>query len=144
MAGWAALKTWAPGLLALAVLLSTCQVPGETDDRLPGPWLREYVHGEGQAKRILVLQADGQFRESVRAVTTGGDVLEQVHEGHWFYDGTNLKRKYTLVDGEPPSRLNVPFATFQIEFASRDEFRGVDHVHGNRIHYRRVAAGTQP
>ncbi|QJW83910.1 hypothetical protein HK414_07770 [Ramlibacter terrae] len=48
------------------------------------------------------------------------------------------------MNGEPPSRLNLPIATFQIAFEAPDEFVGVDHIHGNRVRYRRVAAGTQP
>jgi hypothetical protein len=65
-------------------------------------------------------------------------VTEFAHEGTWLFDGTNLKRKYTLMDGKPPSRLNVPFATFEITFASRNSFTGVDHIHGHRIEYRRL------
>ena len=147
----------APALLALAVLW-TCDLSlrasavgamqeaaaEETEDLLQGTWLREYTVLNTRARRVLVLEADGQFRESVRAVDDRGGVLEQVHEGTWLYDGTNLKRKYTSMNGKPPSRLNVPFATFQIRFDSTNEFHGVDHIRGHRILYRRVSAGTLP
>ncbi len=111
--------------------------------QLPGTWLREYHQGGIAARRILVLETDGQFREEVRVTDAGGQVTEHLHEGSWLYDGTNLKRKYTLMDGKPPSRLNLPFVTFELTFDSRNEFTGVDHVHKNEVHYRRVQADAR-
>lgn len=149
---------WALCALALgALLVDGATSPGETgsgaqgtrstretEELLQGTWLREYSAQDVQVRRVLTLVPGGTFREAVRAVDAAGKVTEQAHEGHWFYDGSNLKRKYTLVDGKPPSRLNLPFATFEIAFQTRNEFTGVDHIHRNRIHYRRVAAETQP
>jgi hypothetical protein len=145
-------------LLALAALLATCEhavpspgpgpsaalAPDEVQQLLQGTWLREYGKDAVQARRVLELAADGSFRESVRATAASGAAIEHVHEGTWLYDGTNLKRKYTLMNGKPPSRLNLPFATFQIAFETRDEFVGTDHIRGHKIRYRRVTEGTQP
>lgn len=144
---------WALNVLALGVLLSTCaglqrdfsagtRTPSEQADPadlLPGTWQREYTIEGVHVLRTLVLSADGKFRESVHATRPDGAVTDQLHEGTWLYDGRNLKRKYTAVDGEPPSRLNLPFATFEIAFGSRNEFTGVDHIHHNRVLYRRTA-----
>lgn len=150
------LQAWAPGLAAFVALLATCEGPlGERAAQeaaahagiarqLQGAWMREEVTAGLRARRVLTLHADGGFDERVRIVAADGHVLEQAHAGTWLYDGTNLKRKYTLMAGEPPSRRNLPFATFQIAFDSRDAFHGVDHVHGNRIAYRRVVEGTLP
>ena len=113
-------------------------------ERLQGTWLREYATEGFKARRILTLQLDGSFLERVRVVDEAGGTTEYVHEGTWLYDGTNLKRKYTLMNGRPPSRLNLPFATFQIYFEHSDEFLGIDHIHGHRVRYRRVAPDTQP
>ena len=63
--------------------------------------------------------------------------------GTWFHDGTNLKRKYTVMNGQPSSRLKLPFATFEIRFASRNEFVGTDHVHRNTVRYERVSPQTE-
>jgi hypothetical protein len=139
----------APALLALGMLLGGCDAPSaeseqETAQKLHGTWLRETSDDAVRARRILVLQPDGAFRESVRIVDAAGAITEQQHAGTWIHDGTNLKRKYTLMNGQPPSRLNVPFATFEIRFETRNEFVGVDHIHGNRIRYRRVAPDTRP
>ena len=117
----------------------------ETQELLHGTWMREYTDRDVRIRRLLRLGGDGVFSERVHAVDSHGKVTEMAHEGHWFYDGINLKRKYTLVDGEPPSRLrNLPFATFEISFPTRDEFMGVDHVRKNRITYRRVASESMP
>jgi hypothetical protein len=149
---------WGVAALALAGLLAAVEGarPGagadantarraeDTRELLPGTWLREYTARDVRVRRVLTLAPGGAFRESVRAVDPAKGVIEHVHEGTWLYDGTNLKRKYTLVDGRPPSRLNLPFATFEIAFETRNEFVGVDHIHRNRIVYRRVPEGTMP
>lgn len=116
----------------------------ERQDLLRGTWLREYAEGDVQVRRILELGGDGRFEETVRIAEAGGRVTRMAHQGTWLYDGTNLKRKYTAMNGEPPSRLNLPFATFELQFPSRNDFVGVDHVHGVRIEYRRVPDDTQP
>jgi len=111
--------------------------------RLPGTWLREHVERGVRSRRLLHLEPRGTFREQVRIVSPSGEVSHHEHAGFWFYDGTNLKRKYTLMNGQPPSRLNLPFATFEIRFESRDEFVGTDHVHRNTVRYERVSPETE-
>jgi hypothetical protein len=144
----------AAAALALALALAACGdtvPPGpETPEarhqsvaeRLAGTWLREHTLDGIRVRRLMRLSPDGQFAEDVQVTDSRGVSTEHRHEGTWLYDGTNLKRKYTLMDGRPPSRLNVPFATFEIAFDSRNEFTGVDHVHGHKVHYRRVAPDT--
>lgn len=142
----------APALVALGALLAACDDPAsdapgsaaDIEQRLQGSWLREQADAGVHSRRILTLGPEHAFREQGRVVDASGRATEFVHEGHWFYDGSNLKRKYTLLNGQPPSRLNVPFVTFQIQFESRNEFVGIDHVHRNRIRYRRVQPETQP
>ncbi len=111
---------------------------------MQGTGLREFKEAGIQSRRILRLESDGAFRETVRIIDPAGVATEHLHEGTWLYDGTNLKRKYTTIDGHPPSRLNPPFVTFAIEFESRNEFVGIDHIHGNRIRYARVSPETTP
>ena len=151
-------KSCALGLVAVAALVSACDSwldtprpgvvatgsPEELAQRLQGTWLRDFAEDGVRSRHLLVLAADGAFRETVRVTGTDDVVTEYVHEGTWLFDGTNLKRKYTSIDGKPPSRLNLPFATFQITFDSPREFRGVDHIHRNEIDYRRVSDDTQP
>lgn len=151
--GW---KVWLPAVLAAGALLSTCRAPGagvevmsasgfvgDPEALLPGTWLREAQADGVTTRRILTLESTHLFREAVRVTDATGRSVEYAHEGTWLYDGMNLKRKYTLMNGRPPSRLNLPFATFQITFDSPREFRGVDHIRGHRIEYRRVAPDTQ-
>jgi len=116
----------------------------DTEDLLQGTWLREYTVDGVKVQRVLTLASGGRFRESVRAVDANGAETRLLNEGTWLFDGTNLKRKYTLVDGEPPSRLNLPFATFEIVFETRNAFRGMDHVHRKSIQYRRLGPQERP
>lgn len=157
MLHWASPLPWALALLAVGALMSTCaerpesgetgpQVAygaQETTELLAGTWLREYREEGVQVRRLLVLQARGDFREVSRIVATNGKVQDFVNEGTWLYDGTNLKRRYTSLNGKPPSRLNVPFVTFEVRLESRNAFAGVDHIHRRTIRYERVPSGTE-
>ena len=119
------------------------QSPDYVLNLLPGTWLREHSEKGMQVRRLLTLAPDGAFREVVRITDPRGQVTEYLHEGTWLFDGTNLKRKYTVMSGRPPSRLRAPFATFEISFKSRNDFVGVDHVYSNRVHYWRVSPETK-
>jgi hypothetical protein len=130
---------------ALLALAGGCdEPPGDAPvrDTLVGTWLREYRQDGVPVRRVLVLEADGHFSETWRA----GPPTAEAHAnaGDWLFDGTNLKRHYTRVDGEKPARPLLPFATFELKFASRNDFTGLDRVHGNVVEYHRVADGTQP
>lgn len=116
----------------------------QVQERLVGTWLREYQDRGTVVRRVLVLEPGGAFRELSSATDAGAPVAEHAHEGEWLFDGTNLKRRYRRVDGQQPSAPMVPFATFELQFPSRNEFVGVDNVHKREVRYHRVAAGTLP
>lgn len=137
-------------LCAAAGLLCACGEPPDdseqrrVQERLVGTWLREYREDATTVRRVLVLEPDGRFREMAAARTAGARVTEFAHSGEWTFDGTNLKRRYTLMDGKRPAAPIVPFATFELRFPSPDEFIGVDNVRRRQVHYRRVGEGTLP
>ncbi len=132
----------------MGLWLSGCEPSpaGASDDatreRLVGHWLRDYDEGTLRVRRLLVLQADGQFRESVRAVDASGQATTLENQGEWLFDGTNLKRRYKQLDGKAISAPFLPFATFEIRFESSRAFMGLDHVHKRSVHYQRVTDGT--
>lgn len=138
------------GALAAAVLACGCGEPPDDSparqigDRLVGTWLRDYEEQGFRIRRVLVLQSDGHFREGVNISESGASVAQPAHAGDWLFDGTNLKRHYTRMNGQPPSAPTVPFATFELRFESPNEFVGTDNVHHREVRYRRVAEGTQP
>ena len=80
----------------------------------------------------------------MRIADATGAVTEHRHEGFWLYDGSNLKRRYTRMDGEPPAAPVVPYATFAVTFPSKHEFVGTDHVRKRQVRYVRVEQGTAP
>ena len=138
------------GLLLVVLLYACDSSPADSGqdmvkERLVGTWLREYDEEGAHVRRILILDADGKFRETSTIVAPGGaDKLESQGTGQWLFDGTNLKRHYITINGKSISAPTVPFATFEISFPSRSEFVGVDHVHNREVRYRRVAEGTEP
>jgi hypothetical protein len=138
----------AAAVLGLGMLLAACEpVPHDASDeaireRLVGHWLRDYEDGTLHVRRLLVLQSDGQFHETVRAVDVDGQATELANQGEWLFDGTNLKRRYKRLDGQPISAPFAPFATFEIKFESSREFIGLDHVHKRSVRYVRVHEGA--
>ena len=136
--------------IVLAGLLAGCNdAPADISeqtvvDRLPGTWLREFEEKGVRVRRILVLESDGRFREMVRITDASGTVIGHIHSGSWFYDGTNLKRKYSSFDGKPTAAPTVPFAAFELKFPSRNEFIGIDNVHRREVRYQRVQPETLP
>jgi hypothetical protein len=140
-----------PAALALAASLCCgCDGPPyetmaeQVEDRLVGTWLREYEEGATRVRRVLVLEPTGSFQEAATVSRAGAPAIEHSHEGQWTFDGTNLKRRYTLVDGRRPAAPMVPFATLQLAFPSRHEFVGTDNLRRREVRYRRVADGTLP
>ena len=139
-------------LLALpaALLAAGCGGPAdETDsaqdveERLVGTWLREYAEDGARIRRVLVLEPGGHFREMSRA--DGADAAaDHVHAGEWRFDGINLKRRYTSIDGKRPAAPAMPYATFELKFRTHNEFTGIDHVRRREVQYARVADGTLP
>jgi hypothetical protein len=128
--------------LLAALGLAGCDNPpdaeADTREQLVGTWLREIDEGGIKARRVLVLEASGKFRETTRI--TGADGAEKLvtGEGDWLFDGRNFKRRYARVEGG-----RIQFATFEVKFPSRTEFTGVDNVHKVQVTYRRVSEGTQ-
>jgi len=130
---------------ALASGCNTAPDPGdEVRERLVGTWLRDYEENGTHVRRILVLEADGRFREESRSLGPSEAGVHHSHEGEWLYDGTNLKRRYTLMDGQPVSAPTMPFAALQIRFTGSHEFTGTDNVRHRELRYQRVPAGTEP
>jgi hypothetical protein len=137
-------------VLAAAALGAGCIHPPDdtperqVQERLVGTWLREYREETTNVRRVLVLEEGGSFREMAAVKPQDGTPVQYLHSGEWLFDGTNLKRRYTLMNGERPAAPVVPFATFEVSFPSNDEFLGVDHVHHREVRYQRVADGTLP
>ena len=136
--------------LLLGALTTGCDAPPEdstiadTQRRLQGTWLREYKDAGAQVRRVLVLEPGGRFTEEAKARIKGAVVSHNSHSGEWLYDGTNLKRRYKLIDGKKPSAPIVPFAALQLRFESRSAFIGADNVHKHEVRYERVETGTLP
>ncbi|MBI2768836.1 MAG: hypothetical protein HYX47_04395 [Burkholderiales bacterium] len=142
---WRALSLVLGVLVLLALAWNPDAPEGDSpQQRLVGTWLREYDENGAHVRRVLVLQDQGRFDESSRDVVPGQPDALHRHQGRWIFDGTNLKRHYTLLDGKAPSAPVVPFATFELKFNSNHEFIGRDHVHRREVLYRRVPDGTQP
>ena len=133
-----------------AALTSACHSPPDdssaqaTRQRLVGTWLREYEEEGVKVRRVLVLESGGRFIEMSRITELNTSAAQHSHTGDWLFDGTNLKRRYTSVDGRQPAAPAMPYATFELKFPSRNEFVGIDRVRRREVQYRRVADGTTP
>lgn len=135
--------------LALAVLLMGCDNSedaraAETRSRLAGSWLREVEADGVRVRRVLALDEGGKFSERALIVTADGRETREEHAGKWTYDGTNLKRKYTHMNGRQVGGGRMVYATYELKSFTRSEFLAKDHVGGRELSYGRVQAGTLP
>lgn len=136
--------------LMLAGALAGCNGPPdesraeEVQGQLVGTWLRDYEEDGARVRRVLVLAPDGHFDEMSKATQRDAVVAQHSHAGEWHFDGTNLKRRYTQIDGRQPSAPAFPYAAVEIRFESRNEFVGTDNVRKRQMRYQRVADGTLP
>ena len=136
--------------LMLAGALAGCSGPPddsraeEVQLQLMGTWLRDYEENGIRVRRVLVLAQDGHFSEMAKATQHDEIMARHDHSGEWHFDGTNLKRRYTSIDGRQPSAPKFPYAAIELRFESRNEFIGTDNVRKRQVRYQRVADGTLP
>lgn len=147
-------------LLALLVLLGGCEEAftqpdlnanvepscwstAQVIEHLPGTWVRVDNTQTDVVKKTLVLTQNGLFSESTLIILSNGQTERHLHSGTWLFDGVNLKRKYEWMDSKAPSKMNLPFVTFEIHFESKNDFSGVDHIHHNQIHYVRESSAQE-
>jgi hypothetical protein len=135
-------------LLALLAAIAGCDTAPDTTDEvrghLVGTWLRDYEQDGTHIRRTLELAPDGHFRELSRSLGPQDIGTRHAHEGEWLYDGTNLKRRYTRMDGQPVSAPTMPYVAFQIRFNGNHEFVGTDNVRHRELRYERAPPGTEP
>ena len=136
LSGWRATCAVGISVASLALVLASYDRPAADDvaplpatgqglaqtadlaDRLQGTWLREHEEDGVQSRRLLRLDPGGTFSEQVRIVSPAGQVSRHAHAGTWLYEHRTSNGQYTLMNGRAPSRLNLPFATFEIRFES--------------------------
>lgn len=135
----------------MVLLMSGCDNPPEdsavrdVQRRLVGTWLREYEEQGTRVRRVLVLESDGMFHElSTITPPDGVPAQDAQGSGEWVFDGTNLKRRYLVLNGKQAGHPRMPYATFELRFPSKTEFVGVDHVRKREVRYVRVPDGTLP
>lgn len=142
-------RLWLSAILG-AAMAAACQSPPDdspaqaVEEQLVGTWLREYEEDGFRVRRVLVLEPRGRFTEMSRITELSVTDAQHSHAGEWLYDGTNLKRRYTSVDGKHPAAPAMPYLTFEFKFPSRNEFVGIDRVRRREVQYHRVADGTRP
>ena len=125
-------------------MASVAQDADDVQQRLVGSWLRDDEERGAHVRRVLVLQPGGRFAETSKATQGDAVLVQHAHAGDWLFDGTNLKRRYTLIDGRQPSAPTFPYAAFELRFESRNVFIGTDNIRKRQVRYQRVADGTLP
>jgi hypothetical protein len=136
------------GVLLSCTLFTACddaqsRKEQEIRESLVGTWLRDVEVEGGKGRRFLVLGDDGKFSELLVIEFADGRRTRSERSGEWFFDGTNLKRRYTHEDGKMLGS-NFSFVTFEITVLTPRDFEGRNHVQGEQISYRRVDPGSRP
>jgi hypothetical protein len=126
-------------LLAAACILAGCEEPQvrEVKGRLVGTWVGESQEHGGIARRTLTLQSNGEVTETVRLVASGGASEGQSRRGEWSYDGVNLKRRYTFVDGKPLTNAHFIYETHELKSVTASELVASSNVGRGHVRLRR-------
>ena len=126
-------------------MLTACEDPQTRDvkARLVGTWSTESAEHGGVARRVLSLQADGRVRETVRIVAPSGASDLNSRDGEWFFDGVNIKRKYTYVDGKPLTNAHFIYETHELKSLTESELVAASNVGRGELRFRREAPGTE-
>lgn len=139
--------TMARPLIALlaAGMLAACedsQTRG-VKARLVGTWISESKEHGGVAQRALTLQADGRVKEVVRIIAPNGASDLNSRDGEWFFDGVNLKRKYTYVDGRPLTNAHFIYETHELKSVTASELVAGSNVGRGELRFKREGAAQK-
>jgi hypothetical protein len=129
----------------VASLLAGCEDPQvrAVKARLVGSWVVESDEHGGTARRVLTLQPDGHVKEIVRLVAPSGASATESREGEWFFDGVNLKRKYTYVDGKPLTNAHFIYETHELKSVTASELVASSSVGRGEVRLKRHIVGGQ-
>ncbi len=132
--------------MIFASLLAACEDPHVRDvkARLAGTWSAESSEHGGVGRRVLTLEADGHLTESVRLTAPGGAAATESRAGEWSFDGVNLKRKYTHVDGKPLTNAHFIYETHELKSVTATELVASSNVGRGELRLKRGAGGEQP
>ncbi|MBC5768339.1 hypothetical protein [Ramlibacter albus] len=130
----------------MTAMLAACEDPQTRDvkARLVGTWFAESQEHGGVARRALTLEAGGHLKESVRIIAPNGASDLESREGEWFFDGVNLKRKYTYVDGQPLTNAHFIYDTHELRSVTASELVAVSNVGRGELRLKREQGGVRP
>ena len=133
-------------LVALsAVLTVSCdntslKPSNDVRQRLVGRWAEEFSTDGNQIRSIVILSQDGKFLELEKVLGANGSTKQETHAGEWSFDGTNFKRKYTSLNGQPLLNAQFGYTTYEVKLVEKNEFVGVDNVRTREVRFRRTDA----
>lgn len=129
-----------------AALLAGCQDAGtqQTKARLVGTWTSESSSQAGVTRRTLSLQADGRVKDTVHITAPTGVSATEIREGEWFFDGVNLKRKYTYIDGKPLTNAHFIYETQELKSITDSELVASSNVGRGTLKLERETTGGHP
>lgn len=138
-------RTLTVPLVFLAALLTACEDPQVRDvkARLVGTWVAESMEHGGVARRVLTLEASGHAKETVRITASGGASASESREGEWSFDGVNLKRRYTHVDGKPLTNAHFIYQTHELKSVTDTELVASSNVGRGEMRLRRKESAAR-
>ena len=126
-------------------MLAACE-DSQTRDvkaRLVGTWVAESQEHGGVAQRVLTFEAGGRVKESVRTIAPNGASDLKSREGEWFFDGVNLKRRYTYVDGRPLTNAHFVYETHELKSVTASELVAESNVGRGALRFKREGTGER-
>jgi hypothetical protein len=111
----------------------------DVQQRLIGRWLEEFSNEGIHIKNIVTLDQAGNFTELGKSFELSGATKEEKRAGEWSFDGVNLKRKYTSLNGRLLINAQFGYVTHAVKSLKQNEFIGVDNIKAQEIRFSRVS-----
>jgi hypothetical protein len=111
----------------------------DVQQRFIGKWLEEFSNEGVQIKNIVTLETGGNFTEVGMSLEPSGVTKEEKRAGEWSFDGVNLKRKYTSLNGRLLTNAQFGYVTHAVKSLKQNEFIGVDNIKTQEIRFSRVS-----
>ncbi len=133
--------------IACAALTASCdgsssKPADKVRQQLVGRWLEELSVDGLQTRSIVTLDRDGTFIEIEKSSDASGLIKQQTHAGEWSFDGVNLKRKYTSMNGQSLSNAQFGYATYAVKHIAKNEFVAIDNVRKREARFSKTEASV--
>lgn len=125
-------------ILSAACNESTKDPANDNHRKFIGKWTSKSISKNPQSISITSINQDGAFIEMEKFNKDNATQEPAMHEGEWFFDGINFKRKYTKLNNKPLSNSQFGYVTCTVKSLTKSEFLCIDNSQKDTIRFTKI------